>query len=191
MWRVNPLLLRGLQTLNTARRQPRTATSRRPYPRIPLCLIWAYMHRHGCTPRRGGGRIASPAAHPPDQGKALNGRAPGELEVEAASESRGKRPRHTRFPCNSAARSPSAQVIAEQADYNSRLQVQREAIQVDPQGRRRNDCVNAGRNPHHFPVIAPCRNAVTQSEAVTVRPGAHSLPSPRQGAGGSRAYECV
>ena len=65
MWRVNPLLLRGLETLNTARPQPITATVRRPLPQVPLHVIWAYKNRQGCTPRRVGGHIAGPAAPTP------------------------------------------------------------------------------------------------------------------------------
>ena len=68
--RVNPLVLRGLDTLNTARPQPITATFRRPHPRVPLHVIWAYKNRQGCTPRRVGGRIAGPAAPtPPRSGR--------------------------------------------------------------------------------------------------------------------------
>ena len=44
---VNPLLLRGLETINTARPQPSTATFRRPHPRVPLHVIWAYIAMRG------------------------------------------------------------------------------------------------------------------------------------------------
>ena len=37
--------------------------------RVPIHLIWAYMHRQGCTQRRGDGRITGPAAPPSRLGR--------------------------------------------------------------------------------------------------------------------------
>ena len=130
MWRVNPLLLRGHETLNTARPQPSTATFRRPHPRVPLHEIWAYMHRQGCAPRRVRGHITGPAAPPrppPDLGAAgkstqrsrargFEGRDGVGVVGEAATATYSLPLPFRRPPPR------SARVIAQRADYKSRLQ---------------------------------------------------------------------
>ena len=103
------------------------------------------------------GAGASQVHHTPpfkaSRGKSRNGRvragAGGKWRSgRSRSSRRRRRQRHSRFPIPPAP--SSAQAITERADYNSQLQAQQAAIQVDPQGHRCNDCVNAGRNPHHF-----------------------------------------
>ena len=101
---------------------------------------------------------ASPAQQPSNarapRGKARNDRGPvgvGGLRGRAAVGGRGGGGGRSllAFPATPSG-PPSSRAITERADYNSRLQAQQAAIQVDPQGSRCKDCVNAGRNPHQF-----------------------------------------
>ena len=86
--------------------------------------------------------------------KARNGRGPagaGGLSGRGAVGGRGAGSGRS-LPASPATLSgpPSARAITERADYNYQSQAQQAHIQVNTQGNRCNDCVNAGRNNQYF-----------------------------------------
>ena len=168
--------------LRTARRHRITVTCRRPHPRAPHRLVWVHPLAGMYATASGWG--ASPAQQLSNvrapRGKAHNSRGPagaGGLRGRAAVGGRGGGGGRS-LPDSPATPSgpPSARAITERADCKYRLQAKQAAIQVDPQGNRSNDCVdcvNAGRNPHHFfrnCAFSECRNCKRGGHPAAKRP---------------------